>query len=96
MNPMRKFIFVTCLSGCLFLAAHLAPLLVVDPINISKLELSDNEFYIREMRFQSAGIINKIDFDSVIIGSSMAENFLPETTSKILGGHFQNLSLSGS
>lgn len=84
------------MSGCFFLAGHLAPLIVVDPLNISRLELSDNEFYIREMRFQSASLINKLDFDSVVIGSSMAENFLPQTTSDILGGRFQNLSLSGS
>lgn len=93
---MRKFIIVTCMSGCLFLAGHLIPLIAIDPLNVSRLELSDNEFYIREMRFQSAGIINKIDFDSVIIGSSMAENFQPQKSSKVLGGAFQNLSLSGS
>ena len=96
MNPMRKFIIVTFFSGCFFLAGHLLPLIFVDPLNISQAELTDNEFYIREMRFQSAGIINKLDFDSVIIGSSMAENFLPQTAADILGGKFVNLSLSGS
>ena len=78
------------------MAGHLLPLIFVDPLNISRAELTDNEFYIREMRYQSSGIINKLDFDSVIIGSSMAENFLPKTTADILGGQFVNLSLSGS
>jgi hypothetical protein len=48
------------------------------------------------MRQQAAGIINNFEFDSIIIGTSMLENTSSFEASKILGGNFVNISLSGS
>ncbi len=83
-------LFFVCIFGYMF------PLLIVDPLNISKFELSHNEFFIKEMRFQSAAIINKFEIDSAIVGSSMAANFKASEAKDKLGGNFQNLSLDGS
>ena len=48
------------------------------------------------MRQQAAGIINNFEFDSIIIGTSMLENTSSFEASKLLGGNFVNISLSGS
>jgi len=71
-------------------------LMIIDPLSISRISSSVKEFYIKEMRFQSAGIINNTPLDSAIVGTSMAENFNANEASNLLGGHFVNLSLSGS
>jgi len=71
-------------------------LLLIDPLSISKIGFSDKEFYVKEMRFQAAGIIKKIPFDSAIVGTSMAGNFKANEASELLGGNFVNLSISGS
>ncbi len=52
--------------------------------------------FINNARFQDAGLINSYDFDSAIIGNSMAENFSAHQASELLGGTFINLSLAGS
>ena len=36
------------------------------------------------------------DFDSVVLGSSMAENFSAKEASELLGGTFVNISMAGS
>jgi hypothetical protein len=46
------------------------------------------------MRVQAPGIINHLDYDSYIIGTSMLENTSGDEASKILGGHFANISIS--
>jgi len=48
------------------------------------------------MRFQAAGVINKFDFDSAIVGTSIAANFQTSEANIKLGGTFQNISLDGS
>ncbi len=52
--------------------------------------------FINNARFQNAGIINSHDFDSAILGNSMAENFSAAEASAQLGGKFLNLSMAGS
>lgn len=47
------------------------------------------------LRVQAPGIINYLDYDSYIIGTSMLENTSGNEASKILGGHFANISISG-
>jgi hypothetical protein len=47
-------------------------------------------------RHQVAGIINKYSFDSIILGTSLLENTSAKESSKVLGGKFMNISLSGS
>ncbi|MDO6487707.1 hypothetical protein Q4503_08350 [Colwellia sp. 6_MG-2023] len=79
----------------LLVISHMLILIIIDPISISKVELVDKEFYIKEMRFQAAGIINNTSFDSAIVGTSMAENFNVGEASELLGGGFVNLSLPG-
>jgi hypothetical protein len=50
----------------------------------------------KDLRRQAAGIIHNYEFDSIILGSSMAENFSPKEASDIFGETFANISMSGS
>lgn len=94
---MYKKLFITAISTFLFLVVgHLLVLIIVDPLSIYKKGFLSKEFYIKEMRFQAAGIINNTAFDSAIVGTSMAENFNATDAGNLMGGHFVNLSLSGS
>lgn len=43
----------------------------------------------------NAGIAKNYDYDSVIIGSSMTENFTPSQLDELLGGHYIKLPING-
>ena len=45
--------------------------------------------------YSNAGIAKSYDYDSVIIGSSMTENFTPSQLDRELGGHFIKLPING-
>jgi hypothetical protein len=92
----KKLLFITVITFSFLAFSHMLILLTTDPLSINRLGTSDKEFYIKEMRFQAAGIINNTLLDSAIVGTSMAENFNANEASNLLGGNFVNLSLSGS
>jgi len=96
MSQFKHYFVTFFITSFVLIAGHLSSLVFIDPLNISSIELSKNEFFIKEMRFQSAAIINKFEFDSAIVGTSMAENFNANEANDKLGGIFQNLSLAGS
>lgn len=45
--------------------------------------------------YSNAGIAKTYDYDSVVIGSSMTENFRPSQLDALLGGRFVKLSING-
>ena len=45
--------------------------------------------------YSNAGIAKSYDYDSVIIGSSMTENFKPSQLDELLGGRFVKLCING-
>ena len=45
--------------------------------------------------YSNAGIAKTYDYDSVVIGSSMTENFRPSQLDALLGGSFVKLSING-
>lgn len=52
--------------------------------------------YIVDERYQNSGIAKNFDFENVIIGNSMTENFLVSDAEKTFGGKTVKLSASGS
>ncbi len=50
----------------------------------------------RNMRAQIPGIISQLEYDSYIVGTSMLGNTSANNASKILGGHFANISMNGA
>ena len=45
--------------------------------------------------YSNAGIAKSYDYDSVVIGSSMTENFVPSRLDALLGGRFVKLCING-
>jgi hypothetical protein len=80
----------------LLFAVLLCYVFVFDPWQLFHQPWFRKPTFISNARFQDAGIINSYDFDSVILGNSMAENFSAQEASQVLGGTFVNLSMAGS
>lgn len=51
---------------------------------------------IESQRYHNAGIAKQFDFDNVIIGNSMSENFVPNDVSEMFGGKTVKLAAAGS
>jgi hypothetical protein len=49
-----------------------------------------------EQRYQNPGLARNYDYDTIIIGTSMTENFIPAEVDKALGGKTLKLSIRGS
>ncbi|MBB6735047.1 copper amine oxidase N-terminal domain-containing protein [Cohnella zeiphila] len=49
-----------------------------------------------EERYQNPGLAKNWDYDTIIIGTSMTENFLPSQVGEQLGGKVMKLSIEGS
>lgn len=49
-----------------------------------------------EERYQNPGLAKNYDYDNIIIGTSMTENFLPSQVDASLGGTTLKLSMEGS
>ncbi|THB78635.1 MAG: hypothetical protein D6B25_03660 [Desulfobulbaceae bacterium] len=96
MKRYKIFIRTLLILFTTLVTLHFLPLIYVDPLNILPVDISKNTFYLREMRFQAAGLINRTDIDSAIVGSSMAANFDAREAGEKLGGSFLNLSPDGS
>jgi len=69
---------------------------IFDPWQIFHQPWFRERVFVNNARYQNAGIINSYDFDSVIIGNSMAENFSAKEASEQLGDKFVNISFAGS
>ena len=70
-------------------------LYVSDPLQLIH-TYSKKKGFVSNERHQVLRIINHYPFDSIILGTSMLQNTSSKESSKMLGGNFVNLSLSGS
>lgn len=92
----KKIVISSLTVFVLMIFLHMGLLLSVDPLSINSKPGSEPEFYIKEMRYQAAGIAKHAEFDSAIVGTSMAANFNAPEASELIDGTFYNLSLEGS
>lgn len=95
---MRGYLLILTSGWILALTVIAGVNWVVDPYRIFHKPWVGNNYYTsdRTMRDTAAGIINTEEFDSIILGTSMAENFSPQEAGKVFGSKFVNISLSGS
>lgn len=87
----------------LFLAIAALPVLAVlagfvayDPLQLYHAPWGRTPRFDPNMRLQAAGLIRHAPFDSVILGSSVMENYDAKVVGRYLGGDFANLSISAS
>jgi hypothetical protein len=86
--------FVVCsmlLTGLVILTAY-----VVDPLQFYHKPWFYKPVYWPEERYQNPGLAKNYDYETIIIGSSMTENFFPGKVEEAIGGKTMKLSLQGS
>lgn len=87
------FFFIPFLSFILFI---IIIVYMCDPLQIMHKGFFDANKYDASIRVQAKGIIDNIDFDSVICGTSIFENTSAAQASCLLKERFVNISISGS
>ena len=92
----RKSVKIFTISVLLTIILFLSSLYIYDPLQIFHKPWGRKTTFHKNMRIQAAGILKNYDYDSLIFGSSMLENTSSHKASKTLGGHFINISMSGS
>jgi len=95
---MRRYLIIFAVSWLLPLTGFLSVKLLLDPYRIYHQPWIRDNYYLGrpDMRIQASGIINTEDFDSIVLGDSMAANFSPSEAANKFGGKFVNISLDGS
>ena len=92
----KYYSIIVIVLGLFLYLMKIGLLVVVDPLQIFHKPWGREPYFIKEPRFQDAGIINNVEFDSIIIGSSMSANFLGEEASKLWKSRVVNLSANGA
>ncbi|WP_295391971.1 hypothetical protein [uncultured Thiodictyon sp.] len=95
---MRRYLIALLVSAILPAAAVTGINWLIDPYRIFHKPWVRDNYYLNtsKMRIEASGIINTEDFDSIILGTSMAANFSPNEASQVFRSHFVNISLDGS
>ena len=94
---MKKYFLILVLVPGILIPIILINWLI-DPYRIFHKPWIRDNYYLNTsyMRIESGGIINTEDFNSIILGSSMAANFSPSEATNIFNDKFVNISLDGS
>lgn len=90
----KQYATATFMVVLLYFGILLGHNLILDPWQFFHQPWFRETTFIKNARFQNAGLINSYKFDSIILGTSMAENFSSKQASKLWGSHFINLSIS--
>lgn len=93
---VKKFIFIT-ISTCLVALILIGSLnVIIDPLFQYHKPWFNLEPVITDERYQNAGVARNFDYDNVIIGNSMCENFKPSDFNDCFEGATVKLTASGS
>src|ERR1700752_2341663 len=84
-----------CASG-LIMAAAVALVFVVDPLQLFRPARLFAAMYSQDSRMQDAGLIHSQDFDTVFMGTSLAIHFRQSEIDRALGVHSLKLAMTGS
>ncbi|MEN6327022.1 MAG: hypothetical protein ABFD18_12565 [Syntrophomonas sp.] len=92
----RNFLLKTlfCTSILLLIVAGLN--YVVDPLQFYRKAAFYTPSFSTEQRYQNPGLARNYKYDTIILGSSMAENFVPSYVDKQLGVKTVKLAMSGA
>lgn len=90
---MTVVLFVLC--SVLLFAVAVAVSYAVDPLQLYRKAAYSPRFSIEE-RYQNAGLIKHWEYDTIIVGTSMTQNFVPSQVGRALGGQALKLSMEGS
>jgi hypothetical protein len=91
----RNLIRLLCASGAIILTAA-ALNFIVDPLQVFRSARLFPAMYSPDSRLQDAGLIRSQDFDTVLMGTSLAIHFHQSDIDRILGVHSLKLAMIGS
>ena len=92
----KSFFIWTVSLTLVILIAFTAMTVVIDPFFHYHAPLDKLEYPIDEQRYQNDGILRNFDYDSIIIGTSMTENFHATQWDNLFDAKTVKTSLSGS
>lgn len=71
----RKFNYITFICVCICLLAIAIPIILIDPYFHYHAPLDDFSYTLSNERYQNNGIVRNFEYDAIITGTSMTENF---------------------
>ncbi|WP_018750096.1 copper amine oxidase N-terminal domain-containing protein [Paenibacillus sanguinis] len=94
---MKNLRFVAWFIGFTLLFVTLVGTLVfaIDPLQLYR-KAAYTPLFSKQQRYQNPGLAKNYTYDTLILGSSMTENFVPSEVENILGGDVMKLSIEGS
>ena len=95
-SPFKKFMCVTAAAVCLFLLGIMALVVYVDPFFHYHAPLENFPYLVDNQLSQNPGMAKNMQYDSVILGSSMTVNFNTNWFEEQLGLHTIKLNYSGA
>jgi len=92
----RNFLFKTLIITLILLSLIAGFNYLVDPLQFYRKAAFYQPSFSIEQRYQNPGLARNYSYDTIIIGSSMTENFVPSYVDKQLGVRSLKLSMSGA
>lgn len=96
MNPFKKFFITAIMTSFLLLAGVMALVIYVDPFFHYHAPLANFPYLVDNQLSQNPGMAQNMEYDSVILGSSMTVNFNTHWFEELLGLHTIKLNYSGA
>ncbi|NBD23822.1 copper amine oxidase N-terminal domain-containing protein [Paenibacillus glycinis] len=92
----KRMLALTVLLAAAFALLAALVTYLVDPLQFYHRPFGYKPVFSSEQRYQNPGLALHYDYDTIIIGTSMTENFLPSEVDNALGGRSMKLSIRGS
>ncbi|ANE46852.1 hypothetical protein SY83_11845 [Paenibacillus swuensis] len=92
----RTFLLGFLAFSVLFAGLIMTFTFIFDPFQFYRKATWYEPLFSMEERFQNPGLARNYDYDTIIVGSSMTQNFVPSYVDKALGGKTMKLSMEGS
>lgn len=96
MNPSVKVLLIKLFTLTLILPLIMMFNYITDPLQFYRKATYFNPQLNANERYQTPGFAKNFDYDTVIVGTSLTENFFPSNVNKTLGVKSIKLSISGS
>lgn len=91
-----KFSIITLIISSVILATCAGIIVYVDPMFHYHKPIENLEYEIYDERYQNDGIMKNFDYDAIIIGTSMSENFKSSELNDLFNMHSIKVCFSGS
>lgn len=92
----RKFLVKFTASALVFALLVGLFMYIVDPLQMYRKASFYPVLFSSQERYQNAGLARSYDYDTIILGSSMTQNFVPSYVESVMGGEVMKLSIEGS